>query len=284
MPSGIALPAALDERLKFERLVSEVSASLINPPPARADEELEKALHKTAIALALDRCSVFQYHPARHCCRITHSAESAESPAVRREIAEAELPWLLGRLRAGVTVVLNEVARDLPAEAIAERRYADGYGSRSWLAVPVTIGDGILRAVSFHSIRRRDWSAELVSRLQLLAEIFVSSVGSQQAREALQASEERYREVVESQTELVCRYLPDRTLTFVNEAYCRFFGRRRRRTDRAELRRADPGVVAGGGVGLRRIAREGAARMRVSSTKCCSLTAPSAGSTGWTAR
>ena len=44
---------------------------------------------------------------------------------------------------------------------------------------------------------------------------------------ALRQSEERYREVVEIQTELVCRYLPDTTLTFVNEAYCRFFGRRR---------------------------------------------------------
>ncbi len=47
------------------------------------------------------------------------------------------------------------------------------------------------------------------------------------AEEALQASEERYRAVVESQTELVCRYLPDTTLTFVNAAYCRFFGRPR---------------------------------------------------------
>jgi PAS domain S-box-containing protein len=44
---------------------------------------------------------------------------------------------------------------------------------------------------------------------------------------ALRQSEEQYREVVETQTELVCRYLPDTTLTFVNEAYCRFFGRRR---------------------------------------------------------
>jgi PAS domain S-box-containing protein len=43
----------------------------------------------------------------------------------------------------------------------------------------------------------------------------------------LRDSEERYREVVESQTELVCRYLPDTTLTFINEAYCRFFKRRR---------------------------------------------------------
>jgi len=45
--------------------------------------------------------------------------------------------------------------------------------------------------------------------------------------EALRASEERYREVVESRSELVCRYLPDTTLTFVNEAYCRSFGRLR---------------------------------------------------------
>lgn len=40
--------------------------------------------------------------------------------------------------------------------------------------------------------------------------------------QALRRSEERYREVIESQTEFVCRLLPDTTLTFVNEAYCRF--------------------------------------------------------------
>jgi PAS domain S-box-containing protein len=45
--------------------------------------------------------------------------------------------------------------------------------------------------------------------------------------QALAQSERRYREVVEAQTELVCRYLPDTTLTFVNDAYCRFFGKRR---------------------------------------------------------
>jgi len=36
-------------------------------------------------------------------------------------------------------------------------------------------------------------------------------------------SEKRYRAVVEDQTELICRFTPDGTLTFVNEAYCRYF-------------------------------------------------------------
>jgi PAS domain-containing protein len=220
---------ALTERLAFERLVSELSASLINPPLDEADEAVGKALHKVVVAMELDRCSVYQYLPEQRCCRITHSAQSANSPPLRRQIAEGDLPWLLRQLGAGVTVVLNEAGRDLPAEALAERRYAEAYGSRSWLAVPVTVGRDAVHAVSYHSIRQRDWSADVVSRLQLLAEILVSSLTSKQAKEALRTSEERYREVVESQTELVCRYLPDTTLTFVNEAYCRFFGRPRRR-------------------------------------------------------
>ena len=37
----------------------------------------------------------------------------------------------------------------------------------------------------------------------------------------------RYRAIVEDQTELICRFKPDGTLTFVNEAYCRFFNKKR---------------------------------------------------------
>ncbi|GKT10901.1 PAS domain S-box protein [Desulforhabdus sp. TSK] len=33
-----------------------------------------------------------------------------------------------------------------------------------------------------------------------------------------------YRQLVENQPDLICRFLPDTTLTFVNTAYARFFG------------------------------------------------------------
>jgi PAS domain S-box-containing protein len=184
---------ALKERLAFEGLVSELSAALINPAPAGADEALENALHKTLVAMGFDRCSVFQYDRQRRSCRITHSAESAGYPAVRRELHKAELPWLLGQLQAGVTVAMGDVNRDLPAEATAERRYLKHYGSRACVSVPVTVGDHVVRAVSFHGLQPRDCSADLVSRLQLLAEIFISALTSSQARAALRENEERLR-------------------------------------------------------------------------------------------
>lgn len=47
------------------------------------------------------------------------------------------------------------------------------------------------------------------------------------AERALRDEQARYRAVVEDQAELICRYLPDGTLTFVNGAYCRYFGMKR---------------------------------------------------------
>ncbi|MDJ0650184.1 MAG: diguanylate cyclase [Xenococcaceae cyanobacterium MO_188.B19] len=49
------------------------------------------------------------------------------------------------------------------------------------------------------------------------------SIERKQNSEKLRQSEARYRGIVEDQTELICRFLPDGTLTFVNQAYCRYF-------------------------------------------------------------
>ncbi len=43
----------------------------------------------------------------------------------------------------------------------------------------------------------------------------------------LKHSEARYRGIVEDLTELVCRFSPDGKLTFVNDVYCLYFGKRR---------------------------------------------------------
>jgi len=49
---------------------------------------------------------------------------------------------------------------------------------------------------------------------------------SKRAEDALRESEARYQSVVQTQTELICRYTPDLILTFVNIAYCRYFDKK----------------------------------------------------------
>jgi PAS domain S-box-containing protein len=69
--------------------------------------------------------------------------------------------------------------------------------------------------------------SELAELRQRIAELEHLEIEHKGAEEALRDSEERYRNIVESQMELVCRFLLDGTLTFVNEAICRILGQAR---------------------------------------------------------
>ncbi|MFA5266505.1 MAG: ABC transporter substrate binding protein [Methanoregula sp.] len=60
-----------------------------------------------------------------------------------------------------------------------------------------------------------------------LAAMVVAFLRLRRIRDALDESERRYRAVVEDQTELICRINKDGTHIFVNDAYCRYFGKTR---------------------------------------------------------
>jgi PAS domain S-box-containing protein len=62
-----------------------------------------------------------------------------------------------------------------------------------------------------------------------------------EAQQALRHSEARYRAILEDQTELIVRFLSDGMVTFVNEAFCRFFGVTR---EEAIAHHYEPAIVA----------------------------------------
>ena len=63
-------------------------------------------------------------------------------------------------------------------------------------------------------------SEELEKRIQELKHV---EYKFKRAEEALQESEGRYRAVVEDMPGLICSFLPDGEITFVNKAYCEYF-------------------------------------------------------------
>ncbi len=77
--------------------------------------------------------------------------------------------------------------------------------------------------------RNASLGISLILMLQglLIGHLMLQRRRMRRIKAGLKASEEKYRQLIESQSDLICRYLPDTTLTFVNEAYCRFFDKTR---------------------------------------------------------
>jgi PAS domain S-box-containing protein len=66
----------------------------------------------------------------------------------------------------------------------------------------------------------RDSNGNVAEIIGLVQDI----TAGKQSEVALRKSEARYRAIVDDhQTEMICRFLPDMTLTFVNEAYCKYY-------------------------------------------------------------
>ena len=85
------------------------------------------------------------------------------------------------------------------------------------------------------TLKKRDGSPIIISTNSHLlydtagnisgVEGIIKDISSRKESErALMESEHRYRNIVEDQTEMICRFRPDGTHVFVNMAYCRYFG------------------------------------------------------------
>ncbi len=102
-------------------------------------------------------------------------------------------------------------------------------GIRSIVAVPIFVGDKWWGFINFDSYNeKQDWSDPELDAITAAVNTLGAAMQRQQVLSALQDSESRYRSIVnDHQTELICRWRPDGQLTFVNEAYCRYFSKKR---------------------------------------------------------
>jgi len=103
-----------------------------------------------------------------------------------------------------------------------------------WDGKPVIIGvicditerkqmeEALQKAHDKLELRVRERTAELLLVNKKLRQEILER---QQIELKLMLSEARYRAIIENQTELVLRALPDGSITFVNEAYCNYFGK-----------------------------------------------------------
>jgi diguanylate cyclase (GGDEF)-like protein/PAS domain S-box-containing protein len=112
--------------------------------------------------------------------------------------------------------------RDLPD---GERRHLQTQGLKSILIVPIFVGDDWWGFIGFDDVKwEREWSPEEEDALRGAAGILGGAIQRQRAERALNRSEQHYLAILQDQTDMICRYVPEGQITFANEAFERFFG------------------------------------------------------------
>ncbi len=164
----------LEDRLRFETLLSELSAGLIHVPASDMDGALERGLQQIGEFLGVDRGSLDEYVGGRPNVHISWALPGLEEPP--RVMDADQFPWTTEALGRG-NVVRFSRRDELPEEAAIDRASYQRVGTRSKVLIPLRGGGPILGVLSFGSVRGgRAWPDELVERLHLLSQAFASAL------------------------------------------------------------------------------------------------------------
>ncbi|MGO9019596.1 MAG: sigma 54-interacting transcriptional regulator [Syntrophobacteraceae bacterium] len=181
------------ESLRFERLISDLSARFVNIALDQVDEAIESGLKQILDFFQVDRCGLLGFAPDRKRVHVTHAAYAEGIEQVEVDIDLVELfPWCYEKLvMQGQPVCLASI-EELPVEALQDRATHTAMGVRSVLDIPLFFKGSVSSIIVINTLlRNRSWPEEYIPRLRLLGEIFINALEHRNAYGALRESETR---------------------------------------------------------------------------------------------
>jgi signal transduction histidine kinase len=162
---------SLAERLRFERLLSSLSAAFSHLLAADFDREVQRGLREVVDFLGVDRGSLIEF---------SRDGTTARSWAIEEWMDVGEFPWMAARLRSGDVVRFAQL-QELPDEAAVDRRSYLSNRVKPQVAVPLLVSGIVVGGLVFGTVgAERARSDELIERLHLLGEIFANALSRKQ--------------------------------------------------------------------------------------------------------
>ena len=195
----------LEERLRFETLLSELSAGLIHLPAGAIDAALARAVQQVAMFLGVDRGSLDVCAGGEPGIRVSWARPGLEEPP--RVMDADRFPWAAKRLRSG-DIVRFARTDELPGDAALDRASYERAGTRSKISLPLSAGGPMLGVLSFGSAQsERAWPAEVVERLRILGAAFASALERKRMELSL-AERVRFEKLLSSLTTALSHLSP----------------------------------------------------------------------------
>ncbi len=182
--------AELEDRLRFETLLSDLSARFINLPVDEVDKEIEAALGRIVQFLGLDRSTLFQLSEDETTLVVSHCWAAPGFVSANGLIPRDLVSWGLAKALRGETIVFSSVD-ELPEEAAQDKATFHKIGPKANITFPLRAGGGVVfGALAFGKITEdRPWPENQIQRLRLFAQVLANALlrtrSEQKLRQAL---------------------------------------------------------------------------------------------------
>ena len=181
----------LEERVKFERLITDITATLVSVPHEQLDGAIDSALVQICRLFGADHCGLVEI-PAdgspSHYVSLTDRKERQQK-GMSVDIMSGH-PWSHHRLVERREPVVFSSLDVLPPEAGVDRASWKGEETQAALALPLHISGRVTHVIGLRShTSGHEWPASHVDRLRVLGEILVHILAGKRAHDLLQRSE-----------------------------------------------------------------------------------------------
>jgi signal transduction histidine kinase len=179
---------ALDEPLRFERLLTELSSRLLGAPAESIDDEIRHGLSQLREYFEVDRTALVQLSAHSPRLHVTQVNDRRTGSRLADYYSIQELGACVAAICEGDVVRLRRIA-DLGPAGEADRTTLQSAAVGALLATPLSVGGQPLGFMALMMERERDWSDEEVSRLQLIGGMVAGALLRRNAERSLRSSD-----------------------------------------------------------------------------------------------
>jgi PAS domain S-box-containing protein len=166
---------ALDEHLRFEALLGELSAELVNLPVESIDTAIESSMKSLVEFFAVDRCHIGMFSGVNSKITVSHfySRPGINIPQITH-VGDHFLSFVYDNINKG-EILAFEKPSDLPSKAKEDHEVIEEMGIKSLIVIPLKIDNVVQFGLSLSTVgKHRQWKEHTISHIKIVGNILAN--------------------------------------------------------------------------------------------------------------
>jgi PAS domain S-box-containing protein len=170
---------AFINRLNFEDLISDISASFIDTEPQDVDNAIESGLEMIANFAHTDSAYVFLFdnnHKDFSMTHLWHNKFAKTQKHFLQNLSTSSMPWWMSKIASRQPVIVSSID-DLPEFASFEKRVLESQNIKSFVDVPLIYKDSVIGFLGLGSTMQfRQWTEDDLNLLKTSGQIIIGAI------------------------------------------------------------------------------------------------------------